>query len=169
MKGMGMAYNSALEVLGEDDNLLLDRSYHGFLIAFDPAFPAADNPLFMAASALAADGPALSSFIKPYGELPVKQNGQNQSRAILDGITHSNDHLEVHETTLSPGSEPHPPHRHEHEELFLLMKGELTVTIAGKTAVVGPGGAAFVHSNELHGVHNAGTEPAQYFVVAIGS
>jgi quercetin dioxygenase-like cupin family protein len=99
---------------------------------------------------------------------PVKQNGQNQSGAILDGLTHSGDHLEVHETTLAPGSAPHPPHQHEHEELFLMMKGSLAVTIAGKTAVIGPGGAAFAHSNELHGVVNPGTENAQYFVVATG-
>src|ERR1700733_10563058 len=124
--------------------------------------------MLAASSAFAADSPPLSSFIKPFDQLPVKQNGQNQSRPILDGLTHSGDHLEVHETTLAPGSEPHPPHQHEHEELFLMMKGTLAVTIAGKTAVIGPGGAAFVHSNELHGVRNPGSENAQYFVVATG-
>ena len=122
-----------------------------------------------ALTAFAADGPSLNSFIKPYEQLPVKSNGQNETRPILDGTTHSNDHFEVHETTLGPGGEPHPPHRHEHEELFLMMKGSLAVTIAGKTTVIGPGGAAFVHSNELHGVHNLGTDHAQYFVVAIGT
>jgi len=125
-------------------------------------------PLLAASSAFASDSPTISSFIKPFDELPVKQNGQNQSRSILDGMTHSGDHLEVHETTLAPGSSPHPPHQHEHEELFLMMKGSLAVTIAGKTAVIGPGGAAFVHSNELHGARNPGTENAQYFVVATG-
>ncbi len=110
----------------------------------------------------------LASFAKTYDELPVHQNGANQSRAILEGTTHSNDHLEVHETTLAPGSSPHPPHTHEHEELFLMMKGHLAVTIAGKTRVIGPGAAAFVHSGELHGVRNPGSESAQYFVVATG-
>jgi quercetin dioxygenase-like cupin family protein len=75
----------------------------------------------------------------------------------------------VHETILAPGSEPHPPHRHEHEELFLLMKGNVAVTIEGKTTLIGPGSAAFIHSNELHGVHNPGPEKAQYFVVATGT
>ena len=126
-------------------------------------------PMLAVSSAFAADGPALSSFVKPYSELPVKQSGQNESRPILDGVTHSGDHLEVHETILAPGSEPHPPHRHEHEELFLLMKGSVAVTIDGKTTTIGPGSAAFVHSNELHGVRNPGPEKAQYFVVAIGS
>jgi mannose-6-phosphate isomerase-like protein (cupin superfamily) len=126
-------------------------------------------PLLAATPAFAADKPVLESFIKPFDELPVKQNGQNQSRAIMDGLTHTGVHLEVHETTLAAGAEPHPPHRHEHEEFFMLMKGTLVVTIAGKTGQIGPGGAAFVHSNELHGVHNPGPEAAQYFVVAVGS
>jgi mannose-6-phosphate isomerase-like protein (cupin superfamily) len=126
-------------------------------------------PMLAGASALAADGPALGSFVKPYSELPVKQSGQNESRPILDGVLHTGEHLEVHETILAAGSEPHPPHRHEHEELFLLMKGSVAVTIEGKTTVIGPGSAAFVHSNELHGLHNPGPEKAQYFVVATGT
>src|ERR1700686_3742370 len=126
-------------------------------------------PMLAVSSAFAADRPALSSFVKPYSELPVKQSGQNESRPILDGVTHSGDHLEVHETILAPGSEPHPPHRHEHEELFLLMKGSVAVTIDGETTTIGPGSAAFVHSNELHGVQIPGPEKAQYFVVAVGS
>lgn len=125
-------------------------------------------PLLATSSAWAADNPTLSSFIKPFNELPVKKNGQNESRSILNGVTHSGDHLEVHETTLAPGGSPHPPHRHEHEELLLMVSGTLAVTIEGKTAEIGPGGAAFFHSNDLHGAHNPGTENAQYFVVAIG-
>jgi quercetin dioxygenase-like cupin family protein len=122
-------------------------------------------------AALAAEdaGTRLASFAKPFAELPVHQNGANTSRAILDGTTHSNDHLEVHETTLAPGSEPHPPHQHAHEELFLMSKGRLAVTISGKTTIIDAGGAAFVHSGELHGVRNPGPGPAQYFVVATGT
>ena len=126
-------------------------------------------PMLAASSALAWDSTPISSFVKPYSELPVKQSGQNESRAILDGALHTGEHLEVHETILAPGSEPHPPHRHVHEELFLLIKGSVAVTIEGKTTVIGPGSAAFIHSNELHGVHNPGPEKAQYFVVATGT
>ncbi len=125
-------------------------------------------PMLAATAAFASDAKPLSSFVEPYDKLPVKRSGGNASRAILDGMTHSGDHLEVHETTLAPGNSPHPPHQHEHEELFLMMKGSLAVTIAGKTTVIGPGAAAFVHSGELHGARNPGTEDAQYFVVATG-
>jgi quercetin dioxygenase-like cupin family protein len=125
-------------------------------------------PALAASEAFAADSKPLSSFMTPYDQLPAKSNGKSTTRPILDGLTHSGDHLEVHETTLTPGSSPHPPHRHEHEELFLMMKGNLAVTIEGKTTVIGPGAAAFVHSGELHGVHNSGNEDTQYFVVATG-
>jgi quercetin dioxygenase-like cupin family protein len=126
-------------------------------------------PLLAASSAFAADGPALSSFVKPYSELPVKQNGQNESRAILDGVLHDGKPLEVHLTTLGAGSQPHPPHRHAHEELFLLMKGTVAVTMLGKTTVIGPGSVAFAYSNDLHGIYNPGPEKAQYLVVSIGA
>jgi mannose-6-phosphate isomerase-like protein (cupin superfamily) len=131
----------------------------------------AATAVLASAAAHAADqsGAPIQSFAKPFDTLPVHQNGANASRAILDGTTHSNDHMEVHETTLAPGSSPHPPHQHAHEELFLMMQGTLAVTIAGKTTVIGPGSAAFVHSGELHGVRNPGTVPAQYFVVATGT
>jgi mannose-6-phosphate isomerase-like protein (cupin superfamily) len=50
-----------------------------------------------------------------------------------------------------------------------MSKGRLAVTISGKTTTIDAGGAAFVHSGELHGVRNPGPGPAQYFVVATGT
>lgn len=128
-------------------------------------------PLLLAAFAEHAQGAeeTLTSFARPFEALPMKQSGQNQSRPILNGITHAGCPLEVHETTLAPGQSPHPPHHHEHEEMFLLAKGTVTVTIAGKSTELGPGSAAFVRSGEEHGIRNTGQEPAQYFVVAIGA
>src|SRR5262249_10639112 len=134
----------------------------------------------LAVTAFAADnaGAPIASFAKPFDTLPVHQNRANISRAILYATTHSNYHLQLHvttdsnvsleynETTLDPGSSPHPPHQNTHEELFLIMNGTLAVAIAGKITEIGPGSAAFVHSGELHGVRNPGTTPAQYFVVA---
>ena len=116
----------------------------------------------------AADQP-IASFATPFNQLPVHANGANVSRPILNGLTLAGCPLEVHETTLSAGSEPHPPHHHVHEEMFLVSQGTVEVTIAGKTTALGPGSAGFVHSGEVHGVHNPGAVPAQYFVVAIGA
>jgi len=122
-----------------------------------------------AASGSAADVKPVSSFATPFDQLPVHVNGPNTARPILDGVSHSGTHLEVHETSLAAGAMPHPPHHHVHEELFLISNGTLEVTIAGKATTIGPGSAAFVHSGEEHGVRNVGQETAQYFVVAVGS
>ena len=131
-------------------------------------------PLLLAAATgssavwAASDAP-IQSFVSPFEALPVQRHGGNSSRAILNGMTHSGAHLEAHESTLAPGSSPHPPHHHAHEELFLISKGTLAITIAGKTTTAGPGSAAFIHSGEEHGIKNVGSEDAQYFVVAIGT
>jgi mannose-6-phosphate isomerase-like protein (cupin superfamily) len=110
----------------------------------------------------------IQSFALPFDQMTPHANGGNTARPILNGVTHSGAHLEVHETVLAPGAMPHPPHHHTHEELFLLSRGTIEVTIAGKSTTIGPGSAAFILSGEEHGVRNTGQEPAQYFVVAIG-
>jgi quercetin dioxygenase-like cupin family protein len=42
------------------------------------------------------------------------------------------------------------------------------VIINGKTTQLGPGGVAYIYSNEEHGIKNAGKTTAQYFVIALG-
>jgi mannose-6-phosphate isomerase-like protein (cupin superfamily) len=52
--------------------------------------------------------------------------------------------------------------------MWLIREGTVEITINGKASRIGPGAAAFVASNEEHGIHNPGTTAASYFVVAIG-
>jgi quercetin dioxygenase-like cupin family protein len=126
-------------------------------------------PILVASIAASAQDQSLSSFVTPFDKLEAKKNGPNTMRPILNGKTESGAQMEVHETVLAPGSSPHPPHRHKHDELFLMSEGSLEVTIAGKTSTIGPGSAAYVHSGEEHGVRNNGSVEAQYFVVATGT
>src|ERR1051325_3434019 len=112
--------------------------------------------------------PKLNSKVYRYEDLPVRENGQNRGRAVLKGLTHSGFPVEMHLTELGPGQAPHAPHKHVHEEMVMLQRGALEVTIEGKTTTLTPGSVAFVASNELHGWKNAGTDRAQYFVIALG-
>jgi quercetin dioxygenase-like cupin family protein len=111
----------------------------------------------------------LPTIVQPFEGLRAEKEGQATFRSILEGRTHTADYLEVHETVLEPNAAPHPPHRHVGEEMFLIISGTVEITISGKPARLGPGSAAFVASNEEHGLHNAGLERAQYFVVTLGS
>ncbi|MES1258450.1 MAG: cupin domain-containing protein [Acidobacteriota bacterium] len=103
-----------------------------------------------------------------YEDLPVKQNGQNKGRAVFDGETHLDFPVELHITELGPGQAPHPPHQHSHEEVVLMRRGLLDVTILGKTTRLTAGSVVYVGSGELHGWKNPGSERSEYFVIALG-
>jgi quercetin dioxygenase-like cupin family protein len=122
-----------------------------------------------ASPAEAADLPALKSVTCRFEDLPSKPSGQNVSHPIFDGLLHSGFRIEAHETELGPGGEPHPPHRHQHEEMMMIVNGTLDFTVNGMTTRLGPGGLGFAGSNDEHGVKNPSTDSkARYFVVAFG-
>jgi len=110
----------------------------------------------------------LPSKVYVYDELPVKESNGNRQRAVLDGLTHSGFAIDLHMTELGPGLAPHAAHRHVHEEMVLMRRGVLEVTIEGKVTRATPGSVVYVASNELHGWKNPGAEPAEYFVIALG-
>ena len=124
-------------------------------------------PVLTAAAAQAQKAPLPSKTFR-FEDLPVRSNGENRSRATLDGLTHTGFPIELHQTELAPGLPPHPPHHHEHEEMIMMREGTLEVAIAGKVSTLGPGSVAFVASNEEHGLRNAGKTRAHYFVIAFG-
>jgi quercetin dioxygenase-like cupin family protein len=126
-------------------------------------------PALLAARAQAAGNEALPSKVYDFENLPKKASDGNTSRPVLQGVTHEGYHLELHETDLAPGSMPHPPHHHAHEEVFLIRTGNLTVTINGQSSGLGPGSVAYIASNQEHGIRNVGSTHAQYFVLELGT
>ena len=121
------------------------------------------------ALALAQQQERLPSQAFPLEKLTMRQSGPIQLFQILTGDTHSGFRLDLHESILPPGAVPHEPHRHAHEELLFVWQGELEVTVNGAATKVGPGGCAYLASNDLHGYRNSGTAPARYFVLALGT
>jgi quercetin dioxygenase-like cupin family protein len=124
-------------------------------------------PLLGSGAALAQERTVPAQVFR-YEDLPVRVSGLNKARAVVKGETHDSFPIEVHLTELGPGQEPHPPHKHAHEEMLLLERGTVDVTIDGHTTRLTPGSVAYVASNHLHGWKNAGDGPAEYFVVALG-
>ena len=126
-------------------------------------------PMLGTLKAWSSSEAALPTTVRTFEQLHAQKDAGATFRAILEGQTHTGDYLEVHETVLEPGAGPHPPHHHVGEEMFLVSSGTVEITINGKSTRLGPGSAAFVASNEEHGLRNAGSGPAQYFVVTLGS
>jgi mannose-6-phosphate isomerase-like protein (cupin superfamily) len=120
----------------------------------------------LAASNAAAAPANLPSQVFKFEDLKVKGTGPNYSRDVLAGATHSGSLIDMHITDLGPGKMPHAAHHHEHEEMIMVQEGTLEVTISGKAAIIGPGSAAYVASNEEHGWKNVGDGRARYFVMA---
>jgi mannose-6-phosphate isomerase-like protein (cupin superfamily) len=112
--------------------------------------------------------PVLTAKAYEYSELPVKTNGENQSRAVFDGLTHTGYPVELHMTRLAPGQISHPPHRHVNEEVMMLRSGQLDAFFGGENHRVTAGSTVYMASMEEHNWKNPGPEPAEYFVIALG-
>ncbi len=72
--------------------------------------------------------------------------------------------FESHVTTLNPGRQSHPPHRHGQEEFIVIKEGTLEVHINGRTQRAGPGSVLFFAANDAHNSTNVGDTPATYLV-----
>ena len=103
-----------------------------------------------------------------FEEMPARRSGSITARQILKGATHSGFPIDLHQSELPAGESPHPPHRHIHEEMMLIREGVLDVSIDGRITRLGPGSVAYIASNRQHGWRNPGSEPARYFVLALG-
>jgi mannose-6-phosphate isomerase-like protein (cupin superfamily) len=123
----------------------------------------------LAAAQTSAPDAKLSSKAYRYEDLTARQGSVSVSRQILKGQTHAGWPIDVHETELSAGAAPHPPHHHLHEEVVFLRDGQLEVTIMGEITRVGPGSVVYFASNQEHGFRNTGTTAAHYFVLALGT
>jgi mannose-6-phosphate isomerase-like protein (cupin superfamily) len=110
----------------------------------------------------------LSSGVFPFAGLPIRKDGGNEFRNIVNSTMPTGERVEIHETVLAPGKMPHPAHQHAHSEFWLIREGDVELTINGKTQRIGSGSAAFAAANEMHSIKNVGSKPASYFVVAIG-
>jgi quercetin dioxygenase-like cupin family protein len=122
-------------------------------------------PAAAALNSFAEADTSLPSANYPYDKLPVQTLDHAEIRRVLKGKLATGEALEVHETTLPPGG---APHHHAHSEMWLIREGTVELTVNGTSYRMGPGSVGFVHSNDEHGIKNAGPTPASYFVVAVG-
>ncbi len=101
-------------------------------------------------------------------DMPIRTGSTGSSQAVNQGALLTGEGVEMHNTVLLAGMEPHPPHRHEHSEWLLLREGECEWLVEGKRIAAGPGDICYAASMQLHGIRNVGTAPAKYFVLAVG-
>jgi quercetin dioxygenase-like cupin family protein len=65
---------------------------------------------------------------------------------------------------IPPGGGP-PPHRHDFEETFILLEGEMQATFRGKKSIVRAGDTLNIPANAPHQFHNVSTAPVRMLCI----
>jgi (S)-ureidoglycine aminohydrolase len=105
-----------------------------------------------------------------WNELPVKVNGDRESRKILEGTSTHLDYFEMHATTQFKGAKPSTAHANDDiEECLIVKEGKMKATIEGKSTELGPGGVILLMPKQMHSVENAGDGNLTYYVMRFKS
>ncbi len=122
--------------------------------------------LAMLGAVAAADAvDPMPSRIYEWNAHPEQRTAVGARRPFFRGETVALGELEAHVTTILPGNEPHPPHRHANEELIVVLRGQLAVTVEQSADTIGAGSSVFLAPNDFHGLRNVGEEPAAYYII----
>jgi quercetin dioxygenase-like cupin family protein len=65
---------------------------------------------------------------------------------------------------IPPGGGP-PPHRHDFEETFVLLEGEIEATFRGKKSTVRAGETLHIPANAPHQFHNGSAKPVRLLCI----
>jgi quercetin dioxygenase-like cupin family protein len=65
---------------------------------------------------------------------------------------------------IPPGGGP-PPHRHDFEETFILLEGEIEATFRGKKSTVRAGNTLNIPANAPHQFHNVSSSPVRMLCI----
>jgi mannose-6-phosphate isomerase-like protein (cupin superfamily) len=91
------------------------------------------------------------------------------SHHYLLGMLPDNIRLEAHVTFLAPGAPPEKIEHHKHSEMWFVGAGTVTLMTAGTVRTLKAGEMGLCIAGDDHYITNASkTEPASYFVVAVG-
>jgi quercetin dioxygenase-like cupin family protein len=124
----------------------------------------------LAAATARAQAPALPVLdTKVYHDKQIAYKGdeKHKGREFFNGATHTGYHIAMHETIIGAGLQTHPPHKHEHEELVMVMEGTLEMTNEGKSEVAETGSVIYFGSNQMHNARNVGATPCRYYVLEL--
>jgi quercetin dioxygenase-like cupin family protein len=107
----------------------------------------------------------LQSRVIDWNALASVPTRNGQRRDVFDAPTGTLARLHGHITTLNPGENTGPLHRHPQEELIVIKEGTIEVNIDGRKQVAGPGSIVFFGVNENENMTNVGQTPATYLVL----
>lgn len=123
---------------------------------------------------VAAPGGRVSSategWIHPL-DLPLDGRGESgwKRHRIHSGSTPGLRFLGCHASVLEPGKTPHEPHRHQEEEILIVLDGEATLVIVGENGerreeTIGPGAFVYYSADQRHTIRNDSERSVTYLM-----
>ena len=113
--------------------------------------------------------PKLASGRYVPGATSGKQPSPREIHHFLAGMLPDNIRLEAHVTFLAPGAPAEPVEHHKHSDMWFVREGTVTLMTAGVVRTLKAGEMGLCIAGDDHSITNASnTEPASYFVVAVG-
>ena len=126
-------------------------------------------PLLLSVAAMTQSQPPtaepMGSRVIDWNTLQPATTRNGQRRDVFDAPTGTLDRLHGHITTLNPGENTGPLHRHPQEEVVFIKEGTIEVNIDGRKQTVGAGSVIYFGVNENENMTNVGTTPATYLVL----
>ena len=116
-------------------------------------------------AAPAAPTTVLASRVVDWDSMESTATRTGQRRMVFDAPTDTLDKLHLHITTLNPGENTGPLHRHPQEEMVIIKEGTIEVNIDGRKQTAGPGSVIYFSVNENENMTNVGKTPATYHVI----
>jgi XRE family transcriptional regulator, regulator of sulfur utilization len=113
----------------------------------------------------AAQTTVLPSQVIDWNSMKTTATKTGERRMVFDAPTDTVDKLHLHITTLNPGENTGPLHRHPQEEMVIVKEGTIEVNIDGRKQTVGPGSVIYFSVNENENMTNVGKTPATYHVI----
>ncbi len=128
--------------------------------------PSGATPPASPTAALPPDDPARTlAHVRPAsaGTLPHLALAGDTYTVLLTGADTAG-RFALIDMYVPPGGGP-PPHRHDFEETFSILEGEVAFTFRGATAVARAGETVNVPANAPHAFRNASDQPARMLCV----
>jgi quercetin dioxygenase-like cupin family protein len=122
----------------------------------------ADDPTYPAPLTIPPDDPARRLTVaRPDEDQSLPHLGLvGDTYTILVGGRDTNGKYTLIDMHVPPGGGP-PPHRHDFEEMFTVLDGEIEVTFRGESITARAGETINVPANAPHGFRNAGPDPSR--------
>ncbi|HXN98190.1 MAG TPA: cupin domain-containing protein [Candidatus Acidoferrales bacterium] len=123
------------------------------------------NPVAKVAPAIPADDPRRMLVVANADDSDAQHLGVvGDTYTILLSGMDTGGRFSLIDMHVPPGGGP-PPHRHDFEETFILLDGELEATFRGEKRIVRAGETVNIPANAPHQFHNASSKPVRMLCV----